>query len=302
MKTLFHFPASRAANRIAFHFSSVFLAFFLTVTALDVRSQEQSRIILYPESSNGFVAWYDDDPDIRYWEVVVFEKEMLPDSSFVDVRVWRHEEWRQSYVFIPEDYRPKGLINKYAIILYGKDADHDVVYEEEIVPFIPDLPIVQAFEGCFRICNGPTYAWKVQQYIPANGSNVFYRLMKASHYDPEEEAYVPFFEFMTHDAFNAWRQNYANQYHYSIPANHFNGNFGYNDGQYFRTLDNHPFVTYRDKDGNIINDQSFKGVRKAAGVWNSAVMDVYGASTPQLHEASSPNAFASIILLSMPYS
>ena len=58
-----------------------------------------------PEQANGFVIWTDSDSTVKYWEVVVFERTPLTDSTYNEVRVWRHEEWRKNYVFIPKEYR-----------------------------------------------------------------------------------------------------------------------------------------------------------------------------------------------------
>lgn len=245
-------------------------------------------MLLHPDESSGYLAWYNDNPDIRYWEVVVLEKQLLPDSSVIDVRVWRHEEWRQNYVRIPEDYQSVDLRNKYAVMLYGRNANHEILHEEAVIPFLADAPgLVPHYPGCFRICNGPDYAWKVQQWVPAGGGNVHYQLERASYFDPEEEEFFSYYEFMTLSDFNTWLMDYTNQFYYDIPVGVWNG--AYTPDGFWMDKDNNPFITYRDKNGNIINDATFKAVRKAAGNWNDAISDVYGSSTPALHDMVSSN-------------
>lgn len=224
-----------------------------------------------PEKANGFVIWSDAD-SVKYWEVEVIERSPLTDSTYHDSRVWRHEEWRNNYVYIPEKYRPLDTLNKYGVNLYGKNASNEVVIEEEVIP-------LYECEGCeyggyypfvYIICNGPDYAWKVQQVVSMDSWGHKYQLLGAS---IEGE---PIYEYMTNTTYNAFLDNIGVLQDFLIYYGINNQIFLTPEGpdftnMYVKNITNSPDVEYTDKYGNVIQDNAFKAVRKAAGPWNDAV-------------------------------
>jgi hypothetical protein len=227
-----------------------------------------------PDQANGFVIWDDSDSEIKYWEVVVFERSPLTDSTFNEVRVWRHEEWRNNYVYIPKEYRPLDTLNKYGVYLYGKNSSHEIIAEEAVIPFLD-------CDGCdgqwwypfiYIDCNGPDYAWRVRQYVLIGGWGHKYTLTNASFFGE------PIYEYMTNTVYNAmisnmqgWFLNYygINNPAFLIPDNP--SDFPIFPNIYVKNITNSPDIEYRDKAGNVIFDNTFKAVRKAAGPWNEAV-------------------------------
>jgi hypothetical protein len=246
----------------------IILIFLFTTNAF-------TQVLLTPTKANGFAVWTDTHPDVRFWEVSIFERTPLTDSTHQDVRVWRHEEWHNNIIFIPEEFRPEGIINKFGIFLTGWNASHQPIIEEAIVPFLEAGGGSHPWlESCYVVCNSSDYAWKLQQLLPTNGSfGPKYQLGPASHFNPELEEFVPYYEFMTWDYFyNVFVTN--EQYHTS-----YYNIFGWiehiimatnNDlnNPYKRTIINSESIIYRDKYGAVISDATFVGIRKAMGNWN----------------------------------
>lgn len=260
-------------------------AFFVFITISDVNAQ--SQVFLTPEQANGFVAWIDSDTSgIEYWEAVVYERVPNADSTiYNEERVWRHEEWRNNFIYIPEEYRPEGVVNKYGIFLYGKDASHQIIVEEEILPFLCtgcDTP--ELYATCFQICNSGSYAWKVTQFVNPGNSKSWYQLTGASHYDPnyvdeytlEEGGYVPYYQYMTNLEYAGppfLESPFINGVQearivYDIPANVWD--IIDLEDYYSYEVENSPEIDYYTISGTYIqNDiETFMGVRKAMGHWN----------------------------------
>ena len=234
-----------------------------------------SPVFLTPEQTNGFVVWMDTD-SVQYWEVVIVDRVPTTDSTYYEERVWRHEEWSNNYVFIPEEYRPEGVKNQYSVRLYGKTRGHDVVVEEDVIPFLPEGGADPWYATCFRICNGTSYAWKVTQWVNSANSQSMYELTGASHYDPDWEdpytgelgGYVPYYEYMTTEVYNTvfLGNQYASQEYYDIPSDAWSGLPW--EEYYTIKVNNSSDVSYYNVSGTAIQDPEFRGVRKAMGPWN----------------------------------
>ncbi len=233
-----------------------------------------SKVLLHPNFANGYLFW-GDDVDVEHYEILVQERVPLSDSTYQDIPVWRHHEWKNNYIHIPKEYRPDGITNKYSLKLKGYNSSHVELFDETVIPFAAD-DIHPWVDGCFRICNGPDYAWKLQMLLPTDGSYGYkYQLGRASFYNQNETAFEPFYEFMTWDYFNnifspspGAFSDFYDIGNWSFFVWSFPGNNNDAENHIVSTFQNYDDIIYRDKFGVVITDPSFVGVRKAMGNWN----------------------------------
>jgi hypothetical protein len=231
---------------------------------------QNSMVFIHPSQSDGYLVWQNGGDSVRYWKVEIKERVSGSNGTYTDKVVWKHEEWRQNFVFIPEEFRPKNIINRFGIFLNGYNSNNTITVEEDIVPFIPDQPQTYFIEACYYTCNGPKYAWTVQQLIPSDGGGYKCQLMGASYLNGEAE-HVPYYEFMTNTSFQTLisNQNYAASF-YGLPSYVIMEGSDWQN-YHVKTITNSSDIEYRDWQGDLIPHQSeytLKAVRKSKGPWN----------------------------------
>lgn len=250
---------------------SNFVAFSATLMFIFVNcaNAQNSMINLHPNNTAGYVSWIDGGDSIRYWRVDVLERVAGPNNTFTEQKVWQHEEWRNNYVYIPQEFRPLNVMNRYAIKLIGFGSSTNILVEEDIVPFIGDEPMITFVEACWLMCNGTNYAWKVQQLIPDNGGGYKCQLMEAS-FIGESGWHIPFYEYMTIESYDILISNSTTfQQIYGFTLNPTTLNSTYWVNLIPNTL-NGP--TYIDKNGNILSPVLhpwIRVVKKGLGQWNA---------------------------------
>jgi len=215
--------------------------------------------------------------------VEVFEQTFENYTFVGEQRVWKNEIWKLNYVHIPDEYwMNESPDYAYYINLIGFNADNEELIRTRLGvdklignPFQKEAyPPIITERGCGWTCNGPNWAWHIQQWKTSAGSS-FYILEDATVYNAEGELIVNYYEYMTVATFNNmanningdrafWEHWYGISYldwGFYSPPNNLNSPFHKipNDG------------SYKDKLGHIIlvNSQQQEVVRvhKGLGWW-----------------------------------
>jgi hypothetical protein len=266
------------------------LALFIAVLGVLRQHTLQAQnpmVFVNPSHSGGYLAWRDGGDSIKYWRIEVKERIALTDSTFGTKVIWRHEEWRQNYIQIPEQYQQKDISNRYGIDLIGYDVAHNIIATDEVIPLVPDLDWTIWVEYCRVTCNGPNYAWKVQQLIPINAGGHKYKLM------PTYVNGNPIWEYMTLADWGHLTANFLPHlasYYGITPWDISNPEFSTDK---FKTITNNPSVTYNNSSGIGISSayhQEIKKVRKNLGPW----MQVSNSDSYTSHLSGDPHGASSL--------
>ena len=243
----------------------------------DSRFYENADLIkLLPREGNGYLAWHDNNPDVKYWVVEVDEQRFENWEFTGEKTVWRKEIWKSNYVYIPDGYwsnETKDYRYYTNLIGFGTD-DIEVIRTrfgtdgKDANPFTKAecCPPRNIVLGCSWVCEGPDWAYRIQQW-KENGMAVY--VLEGAGFPTDAGNWVNFFEYMSTDQHTAlkgdndpfWRNwysisfmdwgphssNYPNSPFHKIP----------NDG------------SYKDKENAIIEGPDVIRVSKGKGWWKS---------------------------------
>lgn len=153
------------------------------------------------------------------------------------------------------------------------------------------------YEGCSVTCNGPNYAWRIQQFVQQeNGGNAFYQLRRAFRWTTSEvsgwPSTAPYYEYMGYQTFlntktNGGALSGITMQWYDVSLS---------DWQYPNTVGLNGFATkiirvrnigvFRDAYGYMISPvlhNEIVGIQKTKGQWDGPFIQVgpYSTPTPQ---------------------
>ena len=230
----------------------------------DSRFYENADLIkLLPREGNGYLAWHDDNPDVKYWVVEVDEQRFENWEYAGEKTVWRKEVWKSNYVYIPDAYwnnETHGYMYYTNLIGFGPD-NNEVIQTRFSVdgkasnPFTKqEVDPVYIEKGCAWTCNGPNWAWMIQQWKTSAGSS-YYELRSASSTTEGGNSPIAYFEYMTVDNFIKMKNG---EYGDRSFWNDWYGAYGPGSWEWYPST-NSPFHlipntgNYRDKIGHLIS-------------------------------------------------
>ncbi|RLD26521.1 MAG: hypothetical protein DRI54_02685 [Bacteroidetes bacterium] len=258
------------------------MIFSIALIAQDnTRFYENSELIkLLPREAYGFLAWHDNNPDVKYWLVEV-DKQTFENGVFTGEKtIWKQEVWKSNYIHIKDEYwNNPTLANTYYINLIGFDGDNAEIIrtrfnsDHEVGdPFQKsEYPPTNIERGCGWVSIGPNWAWLIQQWR-LNDAMAFYRLENTTFTTESGEVAGVYWEYIGYTIFDNMRYNINGdrefwEQWYNITSD----DWGPYDSQYspnspFRKIPNDFF--YRDRDGNAMSGNEVIRVQKHKGWWS----------------------------------
>jgi hypothetical protein len=274
---------------------NIFFAIAL-IFSMATFAQEESRyyenadlVKLLPQEGDGYLMWSNDNTDVKYW-VIEVDEQTFTDWVFTGEKtVWRKEVWKSNYVKIPDEYwKMETPQRMYYTNLIGYGADDAEIIrtrfgadQKAANPFInkEEVDPKNVEKGCAWTCDGPNWAWMIQQWKSGPGT-AYYELRSASSGTQGGNNPIAFFEYMTIAKYDTMANNYnydkafwSKWYNVAIDGWGFAGNPPYG-------TPNSPFHkipntgNYKDKTGTIIQitptQTEVVRVFKRLGWWDNA--------------------------------
>lgn len=223
-------------------------------------------IFIMPQFGQGYLVLNRTiNPSIAKWQITMTRRTMengVPKDTMAGQFTVSENYWK-----VPIRYMTDPA---YLVTVNGLSSANKSLVQEGPVPVTNNFHGAMAAPGlnswtlgCKWVCNGIGYAWQIQQYLDPNGyAQYYYALEETFDYiDPQTNAGVPFYSYMSDDAFHA--------YYYTGPGT---GTHPVNWANVVTQpnpimVNNHPMY-WQDDEGNLIDSNVVYGVAKGLRQWD----------------------------------
>lgn len=152
-------------------------------------------ISVEPKNAQGFLILKGNLPSVDFWRLSIYERTYNVNGTYSDRALEQINIVGKNYYKIPSMYMTETAQVKYMYNIEGwKRSPRTIVASDVEVQMIGSLP--SWLIGDRYSCNGPTYAWAIQQNIhPSGGGSWKYFLETAGQTLPDN-IHVPHYEYM----------------------------------------------------------------------------------------------------------
>jgi hypothetical protein len=176
--------------------------------------QSSSFVRALPQQAQGYLI-LDQTPSVDYWEIGIVRRSFVDDTTYNETILQRHQLWDKHYLRIDKAFwnvNSPGMVN--AVIVQGFDKDHNLIVEEDLGLDDPwgEIGIPTYFQGCYWDCNGPNYAYRIQQFRRmANPDMGHYSIMPAyAYYNEQIGLNISYFMYMIPEQFMQYTNDLTN--------------------------------------------------------------------------------------------
>lgn len=258
------------------HISTIILLIIYFSISTTTYSQETELISMDPLIGQGYVVLDNTDAyDEEYFEIKIFER-IYNSEGYSDEVIEHYEVAGKNYKKIPRDFINNGA---YLLQAVAHTPDGEVVSDKHELDMRPygwgpnDGP---SLATTFK-CDGPDYAWRIDQYYNDDSGMSYFSLapaVKQPNQDNPNSPLIPYYEYFSASAFQNFQE--------SIIINDYKGTgilapnpyYGVSENDIYTIkspnvikLQNTPNKDYYNVNGNLITSSSVYGVRKSLGKW-----------------------------------
>jgi len=161
-----------------------------------VKAQRTLNEIGSPKENYGFLIWEDDNEDIAYYRATIHKTTITATDTTTEI-AHRSEVWDRSFLKIPHMYTSRDEASSgvtYQVELTGFDDSHNQVNDET---FVNDLLAGGGGGqlGCYWDCVSSEYAYRIQQYISAQGFKNYGLSQAYEIWDDDLNVQVPYYQY-----------------------------------------------------------------------------------------------------------
>jgi len=172
-----------------------------------------------PQQAQGYLI-LDGISNVDYWQIEVLQRTFVNDSTYNESVLERHQLWVNNFLRIDKAYwnvNSTGQVN--VLLVQGFDKNNALIIEETWGLDDPygEIQIPTYFKGCYWDCNGPNYAYRIQQFKKYSNPDLgHYSIMPAhAYYSEEAGSNIQHYMYMIQAQYMQYTNNLIN---YSSPG------------------------------------------------------------------------------------
>lgn len=233
-----------------------------------------------PHLGQGYVVLdVSDAYDEEYFEIKIFER-FYNSEGYSDELIEHYELAGKNYKKIPREYINNGA---YLLQAIAHTSDGEVVSPKyELDMFLPfeNPGNVGSNEYCAATfkCNGPDYAWEIDQFYDDNGGTSYFSLssaVKQPTQDNPNAQVIPYYRYFSDTEFQSFRDAIVIPDYKGTGVKAPTPYYGASEKEIYSPymspnvirLTNSPNKNYYNVNGNLITSSTVWGVRKSLGKW-----------------------------------
>lgn len=252
------------------------LALLTLINVISMKGQNNTYLIQNePRQCNGYLIMDSNYPNTTSWRISIIRREFDSNGFWSDNTISKTEISGKHYYKIPSEYFEETSTYEFMYLIEGLDANGNITGTQGPNPTIGDG--TPWLVGNLFICNGPTFAYGIQQYEHPNGGVYNYSLTSVmAGTDEDNPLYTsyPYYEFMYYDSWEIQSQSYEWLQYHGLNVYDYPTPFGYQNN--YRVIQAEEPGAYFNSENEPLNADydGIVGVQKTPGPWRNIASSI----------------------------